>query len=541
MKRIISLVIILSVVLLMASRPDEYKVYVESKTPVGEVVSHFEGEEEYYCVCDPENIPDDAKILDKIYKKTKPGLFHTYREVEQELTELATDFPEKCELRIIGTTHEKRNIYALRFFPGSIAPGFLFVGAHHAREWMSVEIPLELCHYLAKNPDDDPRVSEWLSKYDIWVIPMLNPDGHQFSIDEDRMWRKNRFPSLADVGVDPNRNYSYHWGGTGASGDPSSQVYYGEYAFSELETQAMRELFSKVPMIGCLTYHTYGDLILYPWGYADEKAPWEDEMQELAIGLAEKTGPPDDDDNKKKTRLPYYDTFDYIPIKGSQLYPAAGEMCDYLYSQHGTVAFTIEIGDRKTGFIPEDDRIQPTIEQTLDLNFFMLDEVSKEFCVVEGFIRNTIGTVPNAKIYLGKSFLELTPDPITGYYYRVLPKGKHLVRAEWAKNDVFRELVEFNENLNHFDLTWNRMDGLFLQVDILDEFGGTSSTMLTLIDSDGNTIETGFYEKEFRFENLKKAEYSLIVNQFEMEPREIKIDLIWDLRLPVVVVGSPGY
>lgn len=45
-------------------------------------------------------------------------------------------------------------------------------------------------------------------------------------------------------GVDPNRNFAYHWGEEkerGASSDPCHETYSGPFAFSEPETKAMAD------------------------------------------------------------------------------------------------------------------------------------------------------------------------------------------------------------------------------------------------------------------------------------------------------------
>ena len=69
--------------------------------------------------------------------------------------------------------------------------------------------------------------------------------------------------------MDPNRNFGYKWGGLGASTNPCSETYRGPYSFSEAETRAVRDyltpMASRVKLY--LTYHSYGQYVLYPWGY----------------------------------------------------------------------------------------------------------------------------------------------------------------------------------------------------------------------------------------------------------------------------------
>jgi carboxypeptidase T len=532
------LIFVLSLsLILLAPTPDTFTMYINTTEPAGEVVFHISGDDEYYCLCKQNEVPTDAVVLNKIYSRTEPGLFHTWKEIEQELKELAEKYPERCEFRTIGHTHENRPIHALRFYPGKPSPGFLFIGTHHAREWMSAEIPLELCHYLAENYDNDPRVDRWLESFDIWIIPMLNPDGHQYTVDFDRMWRKNRKPLIIGYGVDPNRNYGYMWGGDGSSGDPTSEIYRGESPFSELETQVIRDLSEKIPFIGCLTYHTFGDLVLYPWGYHDSRSAWNNELEGIAIGLAEKTGPPDDDDNKKKS-IPYADKYDYLPMRSASFYVASGDCTDYLYSQHGTAAYTIEIGDRQTGFTPGDDLIEPTIEQILDMNFFFLERVPEVFCIVQGYVKNAIGKVPDAHIYLGKSGLELTPDPVTGYYHRIIPPGRHVLKAEWTVDETQREIVDFVKGINHLDITWIREEGLSISGAVVNESGEPASTTISLVDENKNVVAKKYFSDQYSFEELTKGRYQLIVDQIETGPKTLDVNVVWDITVNLTVANT---
>src|SRR5205823_5099758 len=145
-----------------------------------------------------------------------------------------------------GRSLENRPIWALRIGQrrGS-ARKLLFMGCHHAREWVAVEVPFLLADHLVKNADQSP-IKTWLQRGEIWVAPMVNPDGHEYSRVQDRLWRKNRRPNPdGSFGVDPNRNYGYMWGTLNvptSSQVPSDETYIGPSAFSEPEIRAIRDL-----------------------------------------------------------------------------------------------------------------------------------------------------------------------------------------------------------------------------------------------------------------------------------------------------------
>lgn len=77
------------------------------------------------------------------------------------------------------------------------------------------------------------------------------------------------------MGVDLNRNYGYKWGGKGTSQSACSDIYSGRGGFSEPETAAVKRFFanSDEKFYGFLTFHSYGQYILHPWGYEDVVPP----------------------------------------------------------------------------------------------------------------------------------------------------------------------------------------------------------------------------------------------------------------------------
>lgn len=285
--------------------------------------------------------------------------YHSAATLEQDLRQLAASRPEIAEFREIGRSLENRAIWALRIGErkGSTRK-LLFTGCHHAREWVAVEVPFLLADHLVKNANQNP-VKQWLTQGEIWVVPMVNPDGHEFSRTSDRLWRKNRRPnSDGSFGVDPNRNYGYMWGTLNintSSHVPSDETYVGPRAFSEPETRVMRDLISSEQFRGVITYHSFSQLILYPWGYTSKPIAIQEDrdrmvklvnrMQELIRDVHDKI---------------------YTPQQSSELYPTAGDTTDWTYGIYGIPSFTIELRPRTVaegGFILPPSQVQPTWEE----------------------------------------------------------------------------------------------------------------------------------------------------------------------------------
>jgi carboxypeptidase T len=287
--------------------------------------------------------------------------YHSAETLESDLHQLAESQPEIAELREIGRSLENRPIWALRIGERSATEHkLLFMGCHHAREWVSVEVAYLLAEHLVKNANHAP-VRDWLQNGEIWVAPMVNPDGHEYSRTQDRLWRKNRRQNPdGSIGVDPNRNYGYMWGTLDintSSHVPRDETYVGPRAFSEPETQAVRNLVGRELFRGVITYHSFSQLILYPWGYTKKPAP--DAFAGLKMAELAK---------QMQQRIHGVHGSTYRPQQSSQLYPTAGDTTDWTYGEYGIPSFTVELRPdsvERGGFILPPEQIQPTFEENL--------------------------------------------------------------------------------------------------------------------------------------------------------------------------------
>jgi carboxypeptidase T len=287
--------------------------------------------------------------------------YHSAETLEQDLRQLAESQPEIAELREIGRSLEDRPIWALRIGERRASEHkLLFMGCHHAREWVSVEVPYLLAEHLVNNADQPP-VRQWLQRGEIWVAPMVNPDGHEFSRTQDRLWRKNRRTNFdGSIGVDPNRNYGYMWGTLNISTSshvPSDPTYVGPRAFSEPETRAVRNLVASELFRGVITYHSFSQLILYPWGYTSQPIPDASDLSTMTK-LAK----------RMQQLIRGVHGITYTPQQSSQLYLTAGDTTDWTYGEYGIPSFTIELRPdsvQNGGFILPPEQIEPTFEENL--------------------------------------------------------------------------------------------------------------------------------------------------------------------------------
>lgn len=298
------------------------------------------------------------------------GEFHSYSELEQALMELAEAYPNLARVYDIGDSLEQRNIYALKISGNVWAEeqeaSVIFLGCHHAREWISVEVPLLLGKYLVENYDSNAEVRQLVDNCETWIVPLVNPDGLEYSIHFYRYWRKNRRDNGdGTFGVDLNRNYDYMWGydDEGSSPNSYSEVYRGPESFSEPEIQAIRDLFSQKSFQALVSYHSYSQVILYPWGYTQEASEEDDLLAEIAEEMAALIEP---------VNGRYY----YPDQAGASFYLTNGDTTDWSLGVYGIPSYTVELPPDSAlngeFFNPESD-ILPIFYENLPAMLYLID------------------------------------------------------------------------------------------------------------------------------------------------------------------------
>lgn len=379
MKRLLSTLALCLVLLLIGSAsaqgPDRIIVTLDVGTPEGRTALSAQGYDVWSATADSITLAVSQEQLQTLqaqgYKVISlsaqspldfpPGFndYHDYGEVLADLQNLVARYPTLTRLQSIGTTWEHRAIWALRItdHPQEDEPGekgILLYGGTHAREHLSVEQALFVAHDLLDNYGREGEATNLINQRDIWVIPNLNPDGSEYDINWWTIpsfppsWRKNRRDNGGSWGVDLNRNFGYKWGqdNQGSSPFPNSLTYRGPSAFSEPESQALRDFVIARPhFTTILSFHTYGELILYPYGYTYADVPADMDATDRAIfvalsgAMAARNG--------------------YTAQQASDLYLVNGEHADWFYGARDIFAMTLELYPTTgvPGFYPTDDVI----------------------------------------------------------------------------------------------------------------------------------------------------------------------------------------
>jgi murein tripeptide amidase MpaA len=289
------------------------------------------------------------------------GGFLTYEQMLDELDEMHNLYPdlitEKAPISNFQTT-EGRPIYWMRLSDNPDTdeeePEILYTAIHHAREPESMQQLIFFMWYLLENYATNPEIQALVDQTEFYFVPMVNPDGYKYNQTTNPngggFWRKNRRDNGdGTIGVDLNRNYSFHWNEAG-TGPSDSQTYAGPSPFSEPETQAIKWLVNHHEFKMALNNHTYSQLLLFPYGYAyDTPTPDNDLYEAFTSYMVSQNG--------------------YTNEIASELYAAAGDSDDWMYgdtSEHDKIfAMTPEIG---YDFWPAQSDIIPICKEMMFLN-----------------------------------------------------------------------------------------------------------------------------------------------------------------------------
>ena len=199
--------------------------------------------------------------------------YKTYDQYNAYTDTLIAAYPGMVSRVALGNSLQGNAVWAIRIAsPGSAAtkPAFFFFALQHSREWVTGMAAMYIAEQLASGNNADPQTARALQTYQFFIVPIANPDGYKYTWSTNRLWRKNRRTNAGgSFGVDLNRNWSQGWGSNnGSSGTPSNDTYRGTAAFSEPETQLLRDFVVARPYIrSMLDVHSYSQLILSPWGY----------------------------------------------------------------------------------------------------------------------------------------------------------------------------------------------------------------------------------------------------------------------------------
>jgi len=304
--------------------------------------------------------------------------FHSYAQMTAALQTIASTYPDIARLYDLGHSVQGRVLWGLKITDNpdqeEDEPEVRICGNHHGNEYMGAEMPLMLAQYLTDNYDSIPEITDLVDNREIWIIPMVNPDGHEAGS------RGNA------NGVDLNRDYGYMWESGWGSPGP----------FSQPETKAMRANAMDHNYVLSLSYHTSGNIVNYVWNYKHMSVPDVAVAVQLSNDFASHNG--------------------YWVTDGYDWYQTRGDCNDFSYGCRGDLDWTIEIQDND---IPS----AWNLNRDAMLGFIQSADIGLRGIITDA---NT-GRPLDATVYVENLYWPCFTDPNVGDYHKVLLPGTYTV------------------------------------------------------------------------------------------------------------------
>jgi len=302
--------------------------------------------------------------------------FHDYYSLTTELQNIASTYPNITNLYELGQSVQGRSIWGLKITDNpdieENEPEIQFEGCHHGNEYMSVEMPLKLAWLLVENYSIDPTVTDLVNNREIWIVPLVNPDGRQLS----QRYNAN--------GVDLNRDYGYMHGGSTPA------------PFSQPETQVMRAHQLENNMVLAYSYHTAAEYVNYVWDYKPQDSPDEPWIDMISQVYADYSG--------------------YVKTQGFDWYQTTGASDDGNYGCFGNINTIIET--LNSDISAEWDRNRDA----------MLYEIEAAGMGLSGIVTDAVTGDPiRASVWVEEHYWPVFTDPTVGDYHKGLLEGTYHV------------------------------------------------------------------------------------------------------------------
>uniref|UniRef100_A0A7N9ARP1 Carboxypeptidase B n=1 Tax=Mastacembelus armatus TaxID=205130 RepID=A0A7N9ARP1_9TELE len=294
----------------------------------------------------------DNKASPRTHSYTK---YNSWDKIQSWIASISSSNPNLISKQVIGNTYEGRPMTILKLGKksSSTKPAIFMDCGIHAREWISPAF----CQWFVKEAlstyGSDSQMTSLLDQMDVFVLPVFNVDGYDYTHKSNRMWRKTRSKKSGSscIGADPNRNWNAGW----SSSNPCSDTFCGYSPESEIEVKNVADFIRRNKSIikAYLTIHSYSQLLLFPYSYTYDLAEHHSELLKVAEGAS------------AALRSLYGTRYTSGP-GATTIYPAAGGSDDWAYDLGVKYSYTFELRDTgRYGFLLPESEIKPTCEETM--------------------------------------------------------------------------------------------------------------------------------------------------------------------------------
>jgi len=237
---------------------------------------------------------------DLVHRLSFQDGWHDYESTMSELDSTVKQYPHITEIEEYGKTQGGYTLKAIKIASKTGKPVIVLTGSTHGNELITVEVILGLMGKLVKGYGSDTRITKMVDDHEIWLIPILSPDGYT---------QQERYCD----GVDPNRDFPWVQ-------DPQHKPECSAI-------QSVMDFYAKHNVNASIDFHSAAGMVFYPWGYT------YDSIKDKAIV---------DRFDKITTHMAEANGYQHGQI-AETIYIATGCSADYYYSKFGTWALGVEI------------------------------------------------------------------------------------------------------------------------------------------------------------------------------------------------------
>ncbi|XP_049878438.1 carboxypeptidase B-like [Pectinophora gossypiella] len=203
------------------------------------------------------------------------------------LKEVVSDTNINIEIEEFGKTEQNRSVIYIKISNSTnsdeVRPVVIVEAGINPREWITIPAALNVVNRLLESDRDLLSKSDWI------IVPVVNPDGYEYTHTNLRMWTKSRSTGsnmgFICPGVNINRNFDVDWLVSDSSSSPCSHLYAGVEPFSEIESQIVKHLIEtyrdRIRLY--VSLQNNGGFVSYPWQY--ERAATGMFRQHLLLAL----------------------------------------------------------------------------------------------------------------------------------------------------------------------------------------------------------------------------------------------------------------
>ena len=349
--------------------------------------------------------PEDMDILEKMainytvipqhHRQRQPDGYPTFDQISKIMQSFEQNYPHICQMHDIGKSYEGRSLLFMKISDHVMIeedePEVKYISSMHGDEPIGTILSLNLIDHLLSNYDKDAEITELVNELEIWIMPLMNPDGYVHN---------KRFNMQ---GFDLNRNF------------PDRVVDSQNTTTGRaIEIQHVMNWAFEHSSVLSANFHS-GELVVnYPYdsdfdSHASYSATPDDKLfREMALSYAQLNSP-----MYNSTHFPFGIT------NGVDWYFVYGGMQDWNYVWMGCMELTIELYSAKDG--PSYSIVPDVWNDNRDA---MIRHISWSLAGIRGLITDVLTGEPvfaSVKVK-GNDFCVYT-DPDVGDYHRILLPG----------------------------------------------------------------------------------------------------------------------